>query len=278
MSDDFGTVSARRGERAREIEVLRQQYRGHRETLTRLISDAPTEHLATEYQRLIGSIDMSLSKLDELEGKPSENPTLRQNTFAADRPLVSPRSSGGAEPIYEPAPQRATPNSPMRVAIIIIAGLLVLGAIAWLILRASGDRRAAGPITATTATQPITEGGSDTVAAPAPVTPAPAPAGVLKVTPVVADYGTIHRGTRAVRQFEVANATAQPMTITVARSQCRCLYYDYTGKVPAKGKDTITVTVDGAKAKPGVLNETLEVAAKGVPAATTTIGVRAEIK
>src|SRR5205085_12056099 len=114
--------------------------------------------------------------------------------------------------------------------------------------------------------------------APAPVPPAPATAGVLKVMPSVADYGTIRRGTRAVRQFEVSNATAEPMTITVARSQCRCLYYDYAGKVPAKGKDTITVTVDGAKAKAGVLNETLEVAAKGVPAATTTIGVRAEIK
>lgn len=278
MSDDFGTVNARRGERAREIEVLRQQYRGHRETLMRLISDAPTEHLATEYQRLIGSIDMSLAKLDELEGKPADTATLRQNTFAADRPLVSPRSSGGAPPVmYEPEPPAANNGSRMRVALIVAAGLIVLALIGWLIMRASGDRRAPRPITETTATQPITEG-SDTAATPAPVTPAPATGAVLKVVPGVADYGTIRRGTRAVRQFEVSNATAEPMTITVARSQCRCLYYDYAGKVPAKGKETITVTVDGAKAKAGALQETLEVAAKGVAGATTQIGVRAVIQ
>ena len=57
MSDDFGTINVSRGERAREIEVLRQHYRQHREALVRMTSDAPTEHLAAEYQRLIVEID-----------------------------------------------------------------------------------------------------------------------------------------------------------------------------------------------------------------------------
>jgi hypothetical protein len=272
MSDDFGTVNARRGERAREIEVLRQQYRQHRETLMRLISDAPTEHLATEYQRLIGSIDMSLAKLDELEGRPSES-TLRPNTYASDRHLV-------AEPIadYAPEPDGLLSNPRTRVAAIVAGGLIVLVLIAWLIMRAADDRRSPRPITDTSVTQPVTEGGSDTVATPVPVTPAPATPVTMKIAPALADYGTIRKGTRAVRQFEVTNATGEALTIAVARSQCKCLYYDYAGKVPAKGKETITVTVDGAKAKAGQLNETLEVTAKGIPAATTTIGVRAEIK
>jgi hypothetical protein len=274
MSDDFGTVNARRGDRAREIEILRQQYLQHRESLSRLIADAPTEHLAGEYQRLIGSIDMSLTKLNELEGRPQE--PLRGNTFAAaDRPLMSPRTASGGEPpvSYTPPPESAAANPRMRVAAIVIAGVLVLAVIGWLIMRASSDRRAGQSITETTATQPVTE-----TAIPVPVTPAPAQAAVLKVAPAVADYGTIRKGTRAVRQFEASNTTTEPMTIAVARSQCRCLYYDYAGKVPAKGKETITVTVDGAKAKAGALNETLEVTAKGLPDATTTIGVRAEIR
>jgi len=62
MSDDFGTVSVKRRDRAREIEVLRQRYGTHRDALTRMIPDAPTEPLAAEYQRLVASIDASLRK------------------------------------------------------------------------------------------------------------------------------------------------------------------------------------------------------------------------
>ncbi|HKO55225.1 MAG TPA: hypothetical protein VJ276_05060, partial [Thermoanaerobaculia bacterium] len=67
MSDEFGTVNVRRGDRAREIEVIRQHYRAHRDALAKMMSDAPTEHLAAEYQRLLHDIDASLAKLDELE-------------------------------------------------------------------------------------------------------------------------------------------------------------------------------------------------------------------
>src|SRR5512138_265563 len=77
MSDDFGTVNVRRGDRAREIEVLRQHYRGHRDALSRLAADAPTEQLAAEYNRLIAGIDDALRKLDELEGRPTTQPGSR---------------------------------------------------------------------------------------------------------------------------------------------------------------------------------------------------------
>ena len=74
MSEDFGTINVKRGERAREIEVLRQHYRQHREALARMIADAPTEHLAAEYQRLVIEIDRALGKLNELEGMAATPP------------------------------------------------------------------------------------------------------------------------------------------------------------------------------------------------------------
>ena len=281
MSDDFGTLNVRRGDRAREIEVMRQHYRQHREALVRMIADAPTENLAEEYQRLVGSIDASLAKLDELEARPGDSGP-RVNTLPGDRALVAPPRVANADAAageYDTVPPVNGASSLPRVGLIIVAGLLVLGAIAWLILRASGERRAPRPITETTITQPVTEGGSDTAATMTPVTPLPsAGEAALKVTPAVADYGTIRKGTRAVRQFEATNTSSSPITITVARSQCRCLYYDYVAKVAPKKKETITVTIDGAKAKVGPLNENLDVTSKESPGAVTTIGVRAEIK
>src|SRR5690349_17156871 len=92
MSDDFGTINLRRGERARELEVTRQHYRQHREALARMIADAPSDTLATEYQRLIAEIDRSLFKLDELDagaGAPMPPPPPPQKTEPGLRPLVT---------------------------------------------------------------------------------------------------------------------------------------------------------------------------------------------
>src|ERR1700756_4303153 len=66
-SDDFGTVNVKRGDRAREIEILRQNYRAHRDALVQMAREAPSEQLATEYQRLIRSIETSLARLNDLE-------------------------------------------------------------------------------------------------------------------------------------------------------------------------------------------------------------------
>jgi hypothetical protein len=283
MSDDFGTVNVRRGDRAREIEVMRQQYRAHRDALSRMAADAPTELLAGEYQRLVSEIDVAMRKLDEIEGRaevalPPQPPPLTQfrssgpRTSPGDRPLVvDPHED--ATVIGEPLESRA--NSGSRVAIIVVAGMLVLAAIVWLIWRGS-EGGAATP--APVVEQPSTVAPLDT-ATPAPLAqPSALSAGALKITPALADYGTIRKGTRAVRQFEVTNGGSSPLTLQVARSACRCLYYDYHDKVAPKAKETLTITIDGAKAKAGPLRETLAVKAKEDPSLAGEITVQATIK
>jgi hypothetical protein len=290
MSDDFGTVSVKRGDRAREIEVLRQHYRTHRETLVRMVPDAPTEQLASEYQRLVASIDGSLRKLDELEGKgtasgtvavptPSFAETQRMGTAPDNRPLVS--SGVSSEPVtdhgigtYDGPADRPSNNS-SRVLLMLVIAVAVLGIIGWLIWRASSEKKSTAP---QMIEQPPSTTTPDT--GTTAVTPAAAPAASIRIAPEVADYGTIRKGTRAVRQFEITNMSSTPLTITVARSTCRCLYYEYDtkAKLAPKAKEALTVTVDGARAKAGALNESIAVSSKDDPNASGTIGVRAVIK
>jgi hypothetical protein len=272
MSDDFGTVNVRRGERSREIEVLRQHYRTHRDALGRMAGEAPTEHLSAEYHRLIADIDSSLRKLDELEGH-GPAPTAAP---PGQRPLVAPPAdtAGTYDAPFGPS------GSSSRIILIVFAGLVVLAAIAWMIWRASSDRRTPErpvveqPATTTTAL-PVETGTVVPAVTPVPI----GGAASIRVTPAVQDYGIIRRGTRAVRQFELTNTGETSVTIEVARSACRCLYYDYNGKkIAPKARETITVTVDAARAKSSTVDEHLTVTAKEDPSATATIGVRAEIK
>ena len=100
----------------------------------------------------------------------------------------------------------------------------------------------------------------------------------LQIEPVSHDYGVVRKGTRAARQFEIVNTTDAPMTIAVARSNCRCLYYDYADVVPPKGRETLTVTIDGAKADAGPLRESVRVSSERDPAAETTFDVTATIQ
>lgn len=281
MSDDFGTVNAKRGDRAREIEVLRQHYNVHRDTLTRMVPDAPTDHLATEYRRLVADIDASIRKLDELGGRAPVatavgfSETQKMGTSPGNRPLVS------AEPVIDHrivSDDAVTIEKPMhnssRVVLMLVIALAVLGGIGWLIWRASSDRKAAP---AQVIERPATATNAETSASA--VTPLPVVSSI-KIAPEVADYGVIRKGTRAVRQFEITNTTSTPLSITVARSTCRCLYYEYNtkAKLKAKGKEVLTVTVDGARAKAGALEEQIAVTSKDDPNATGTIGVKAMIK
>lgn len=268
MPEEFGTVNLKPGAQTREIDLLRRHYRTHREAINRLIPDAPSAHLAAEYQRLIADIDMAVRKLDELEGKPKvstadTNPLLK--TGPGNRPLVrTPEAASAPPPRFQPTP--TTTNTRSRVMLIVVAGIVVLVVIAWLMMRGGSDRKQSViPIATTTAPPPA-------------VTPAPVVAAALKVTPAVADYGTIRKGTRAVRQFEVTNNSDNIQEIEVARSNCRCLYYDYNGKLPARGKETVTVTVDAAKAKAGLLQEEVEVHAKTNPAVSASFMVQANIR
>ncbi len=272
--NDFGTVNVKRGDRTREIEILRQRYNRHRESLAAMAADAPSEHLATEYARLIREIDLAIGKLGELEGKrPADTQPMKSTqpgvTQPGTRPLVTP--PGMIMPDADD--DTATGNTALpRVALIIAAGLLVLVLIGWLMWRASGER----PVTSTA---PKTETSVVTETKTAPVTPAPRTVvALMKIDPASQDYGTIRKGTRAVRQFQVSNNGETVMTLQVARSACRCLYYDYASTVPAHGKETLTVTVDAAKAKRGTLHETIAVTAKENTAATGKLDVTATIQ
>ncbi len=274
MSDDFGTVNLGRGERAREVEVLRAHYRQHRETLSKLIADAPTEHLAAEYRRLIQEIDASMLKIDELEGRASgpspAAPVHRPKTEPGMRPLVGTPQAAEEEPY--PYTQ-SDGESRSRLILIVVVAIVALALIGWLIWRASSDRNAPETIVDQT-----TDTATTTIAEEAPITPAPVADATLAVTPPAVDYGTIAKGTRATRQFEVANNSEQPVTIQVARSVCRCLYYEYSELVPPKAKETITVTVDGAKAKSGPLRETIKITGRRDPTLATSFDVIATIR
>lgn len=295
MSDEFGTVNVRRGDRAREIEILRQQYRRHRESLVSMAADAPTESLAAEYGRLIQEIDGSIRKLDDLEGRVPQDTQPVIHTDAAGRPIGAATAAAaqneptfrsrptepGARPLVDgpqsfeaAAPAAEGPNPASRLVLIVVAGIVVLGLIFWLLWKASGDRRR--PEVAGETATAVSTAAPDTVA---PVTPAPKPAAAsLEITPASQDYGTIRKGTRAVRQFQVTNTTSEPVAVQVTRSACRCLYYDYVDKLAPGKRETITVTIDGAKAKAGDLHETLTVSAKKDPGITASFEVTAVIK
>ena len=236
MSDDFGTISARRGERAKEIEVLRK----HRESLVKMLED----------------VDQQLRELEIFD-------------TPAARPLVT-------TPDYED-PGTTQPGAGPRVLAIIGAALVALLLIGWLIWRASSDRPAetSTVVEETTTEATSTEELETTTTAPATMAEVPA---ALVATPASQDYGLVRKGTRVTRQYEVANNTEEPISINLARSACRCLYYEHAPVIPPKAKESITVTVDGAKAKAGTLRETIRVTARGDASVGTSIDVIATVQ
>jgi hypothetical protein len=262
MSDEFGTVNlkARSAERAREVEVMRQHYRRHHDALTAMAADAPTETLAAEYRRLVADIDAAFRKLDELEHRPIATPSDTQpmKTAPGTRPLVTPPA---AQPVEDEAG-----SAQSRIVLIVVVGLFVLGLIAWLMWRASSDERPETPIDSPQIVETV-----ETAPPAAPATVA------LSVDPAMHDYGAVRKGTRAARQFEIVNATDEPIKVQVSRSECRCLYYDYADVIPPKGRETLTVTVDAAKAPAGTLKETIRVTAAD-PSVATSFDVTATIR
>jgi uncharacterized protein DUF1573 len=174
--------------------------------------------------------------------------------------------------------------------VIVVAGLIVLGAIGWLIWRAGGDRRHPAPAVEkpaiTTTTQPVIDTAADTTIAPvtpAPATQAPTATGIpaantVSLTPALADFGTVRKGTRATRQFQVTNTGTQLIEIKVARSACRCLYYEYNSKLVPKKKESITVTIDGARAKPGTLAEIVQITGKNGSPVLAQFQVQATVR
>ncbi|HEX7705391.1 MAG TPA: DUF1573 domain-containing protein [Thermoanaerobaculia bacterium] len=299
MSDeDFGTINARRGDRAREIEILRQHYLRHREALQRMTADAPTQQLATQYEQLLAQIESSLIKLNELESAPPVihppapppaaarqtqaaspqpqrgtlqdplrpyNDTLRTAPDPGSRPLMSHPGMEEDEDdtISQLPPREEEPRS--RILLIVAMAIAALAIVGWLIWRASSPDPAVPIVDETVA--PVTE------------TEAPELPPALVVTPSEHNYGVIRKGTRATRQFEINNTTDEPLAIQLQRSTCRCLFYEYAEVVPPQGKESITVTIDGSRAPVGELLETVAVTVKkGDPTMNTSLGVAATIQ
>lgn len=260
MSDDFQTITAKRGE------ALRVAYRRHREALMNLVSDAPTELIAAHYRRVIADIDVSLAKLEQsdvpLAAPPPPPP--RPRTDAGSRPLVTPNIDHDAT-----INEYASESNESRSRLLLIAGAAVLAValIGWLIWWASDKPEAGKVVEAPSATTAVAE--------PAAATPAARP---LVVTPDSVDYGIIRKGTRVTRQYEIVNNTDEPLSPQVSRSTCRCLYYEHAPVVPPKAKESLTVTIDGAKAKAGPLLESLRVSSKSDPSIVTTFDVTATVR
>jgi hypothetical protein len=243
MSDDFGTIGVGR---SRDVEILRR----HREMLSEMAADAPSEELAKEYKRLIANLDTS----------------LRTPTSAGLRPLVTTKL---------PDTDLVEPRS--RLPLIIVAAVLALGLIGALLWYASSDRKRDDGVVVEDATATATTETTETSATETTGTLVPVE-GALGISPPAHDYGVIRKGTRATRQYEVVNRSGQPVTISLARSTCRCLYYEYQAVIPPKGRESVTVTIDGAKAKAGEIRETIKVSAKSDPAGGASLDVIATVQ
>ena len=269
MSDDLGTISVKA---TRDVEAMRTRYRRHRDALMNLVADAPTELIAADYRRVIADIDIALAKLSHLDAPPVPPVPPARASEPGLRPLVTTQQAIDDEPTMS---QYVTEGSDARsrLVLIAVAALIALGAIGWLIWKASGRSERGtvveAPAAATSTTATVAE---ETTVAPV------RPARVLSVTPDSNDYGIIRKGTRATRQYEIANDSEEPITVQVSRSACRCLYYEHAPVVPPKGKESLTVTIDGAKAKAGPLLESIKVTSKSDPSIVTTFDVTATVR
>ena len=234
-----------------------------------LVSDAPSELIAAQYRRVIADIDIALAKLEgDAPPVPPPPPPARARTDAGMRPLVTTAKIDDDATISYSASDASDSRS--RLLLIAAAAVIALAAIGWLIWRAS-DKPETGRVVEQPATTAVEEGETATRAA----VPAGRP---LVVTPDTIDYGIIRKGTRVTRQYEIVNNTEEPLSPQVSRSTCRCLYYEHAPVIPPKAKESLTVTIDGAKAKPGPLLESIRVSSKSDPSVVTTFDVTATVR
>lgn len=234
-----------------------------------LVSDAPTELIAAQYRRVIADIDISLAKLEQTDLPPAAPPppSPRQRSEPGMRPLVTPRIDEDST-VSDYSSEASDSRS--RLLLIAAAAVIALAAIGWLIWRASDKPKTGAVVEQPTTTTTVVE--ED---APATSTTALRP---LTVTPDTIDYGIIRKGTRVTRQYEIVNNTEEPLSPQVSRSTCRCLYYEHAPVIPPKAKESLTVTIDGAKAKPGPLLESIRITSKSDASIVTTFDVTATVR
>lgn len=276
----------------REVDRLRGVYRDHAETLSRLAASSPSKQLARRYQEMITEINKAIVGLDGVDPEviarksserpaqlpESERPTREKPLPAPGVPIITPQKPENDErPVLSSYTASATAaenddGSVLRIVMIVGLAVVMIAVLGLFVWKFSGDRPApAEPAKPAVVAEPPKD---------VPVTPAPEPnpASTLAVSPQQQDFGTVAKGTSEVRTFELVNRGTKPLTIEVARSRCRCLWYDPPKSLPAGGRGTLTVRVDGAKAPAGLLAESIEISAKGVPDAVAVIEVTADVK
>lgn len=294
MSDDQPLESRR------ELENLKQRYQEHRRSVRHLLQTAPDERLAAKYEETLTELQRAVDQLDRIDRQTpperSERPPNEQfdpNRTRSIKPgaipvgnetvSIKPKSrfdeaelsAGGRswnDPLVkdetEPAPAESVRSGsgsglPWVVGIIILLAVAIGIYLAW----PEGDATEPPSDEAGIAEEQVAE----TVEEP------PAPR-ALGVEPASYDYGVIPKGTRSVHRFTLANRTDAAMNISVSRSDCRCLWYDYPGEIPAGGSVELAITVDGARAETGALAETVTVSSESSTDAVAEISLTAEIQ
>jgi hypothetical protein len=151
--------------------------------------------------------------------------------------------------VYSPGVQRD--GSALRkgiIALIAVAAIALLGWFAWSSTRSDDEVPAVVEESAT----------GTAVEQPSPtIVEAP-----LAVNPPSFDFGAVSKGTRKSERFQLVNNSDQAIPVAVSRSQCRCLWFQHPQIIPPNSTSTLTVTVDGARAKSGNLNEVVTVSSK----------------
>ena len=75
-----------------------------------------------------------------------------------------------------------------------------------------------------------------------------------------------------------ASSPSNRASLADADFRAAIIKYNAKTKLAPKAKEALTVTIDGARAKAGALEEQIAVTSKDDPSANGTIGVRAVIK
>lgn len=279
MAEDWNSPGGSRNRPPnRELASLRARYIRHRDTLSKLTADAPTAHMEQLYDRVTAEIDSAIQKLDELDkgeggaaalplassdepGKP-----LHPAMIGAEGGIENREWQTGGADVYSPAVQ--PDQSGLRkgiLALIAVAVIALLGFFAWSISRPDDDA-------------PTVVEESDTAGEAAPE---PTPATVeapLAISPQSFDYGSVARGTRKSGRFQIANNTDSPIQLAVSRSLCRCLWFQHPQILPPNSTATLTITVDGGRAKTASVNEIVTVSSKEDSSITADVEVNAAIQ
>lgn len=279
-------------ESRRELENLRQRYQEHRRTIRHLLQTAPDSKIAKNYEETLGDLQRAIDQLDRVDRQPPPSPKNEGPKEPREQPGAEEEPDAGLETIAarsrssfdeeefpssartwdDPLVRDETAESERREhsesSLSWVVGVIVIAAIAAGILFVWPD--VVGPDDVPSPT--------GTAIAEEPVVEEAPPPASLTAEPAAYDYGIIHKGTRSVHRFRIDNQTDQSLPISVERSTCRCLWYDYPGEVPARGSVELAVTVDAARAETGVLSETITVRSRALADAVAEFDITAEIR